>query len=88
MSRTNINALLKMVCQYLSGEIGRTDFVLDFPYEIEKRFRKAVAEDEDYAEMIYDCLIVDGTDKESGLSDDEFRELIQKQYDKVIDGIF
>lgn len=28
---------------------------LDFPYELEKRFDKMRSEDQDYAELIYDC---------------------------------
>lgn len=36
MRRTNINAVLKMVQQYLDGEMSMIDFVLDFPYEMEK----------------------------------------------------
>lgn len=38
MRRTNINALLNMVRQYLDGEMGLIDFVLDFPYEMQKRY--------------------------------------------------
>ena len=36
MRRTNINAVLRMVRQYLDGEMSMIDFVLDFPYEMEK----------------------------------------------------
>ncbi len=61
--RTNINALLKMVRQYLNGEIRYIDFVMDFPYEMEKRYQKAVKEDAEYADMMYYYLIECGTDR-------------------------
>ena len=50
MRRTNINAVLKMVRQYLDGEMSMIDFVLDFPYEMEKRYLKMQNEDEEYAD--------------------------------------
>ncbi len=36
MSNPNINAVLKMTKDYLDGKIGRIDYELDFPYEVEK----------------------------------------------------
>ncbi|MCB8818804.1 hypothetical protein [Desulfosporosinus shakirovi] len=41
----------------LDGEIDSIDFSQDFPYEIEKRYRKMVREDRDYAEPIFDYLV-------------------------------
>ncbi len=38
MRRTNINAVLRMVREYLNGDMNEIDFYLDFPYEIEKRY--------------------------------------------------
>ena len=38
MPQTNINAILKMVKAYLEGKVTMTNFVLDFPYEMEKRY--------------------------------------------------
>ena len=86
--RTNVGALLRMVRQYLNGETQRSDFVLDFPYEMEKRYRKAAEEDEEYTEMMYYYLIECGTDRGEGLSDEEFRQLMRKQYDEVMDGVY
>jgi len=88
MRRTNINALLKMVRRYLDGEISFIDFVLDFPYEMEKRYQKAVKEDPEYADMMYYYLIECGTDKAQGMSDDAFRRLMQEQYDEVMAGVY
>lgn len=88
MRRTNINALLKMVRQYLGGEISFIDFVQDFPYEMEKRYQKAVKEDAEYADMMYYYLIECGTDKAEGMSDDAFKQLMQEQYDEVMSGVY
>ncbi len=84
MKRTNINVALKMVKAYLDGQMERIDFELDFPYEVEKRYRKMCHEDAEYADMMYYYLIECGTDRADGLSDADFRELIQKQYLEIL----
>ena len=35
MRRTNINAVLRMVREYLNGDMNEIDFYLDWPYEKE-----------------------------------------------------
>lgn len=40
------------------------------------------------ADMMYYYLIECGTDMEDGMSGEEFRKLIQKQYDEVMDGVY
>lgn len=37
MRRTNINAVMRMVKRYLSGEMDAISFKLDFPYEPKSR---------------------------------------------------
>ena len=59
MRRTNINAVLRMVREYLNGDMNEIDFYLDFPYEIEKRYQKMCREDPDYTDMIYYYLVTD-----------------------------
>ena len=88
MRRTNINAVLSMVREYLDGEMDASSFRLDFPYEIEQRYRKMGREDPDYADMIYFYLVEQGTDLADGMSDAAFRKLIQNQYDNVMDGVY
>ena len=88
MRRTNINAVLNMVREYLEGEMDFVSFRLDFPYEIERRYQKMVREDPDYADMIYFYLVEQGTDLADKLSDTDFKKLIQKQYDNVMDGVY
>ena len=88
MPQTNINAVLKMVKAYLDGKVTMTDFVLDFPYEMEKRYGKMQKEDSEYAEMIYDELLTDGVDQADRLSEAAFRELMQAQYEDVMQGVW
>ncbi|KJS47383.1 hypothetical protein [Desulfosporosinus sp. BICA1-9] len=60
-------------------------YYLDFPYEVEKRYRKMVREDREYADLIYECLVEEGTDKFDDLSDAQFKRLIKKQYKYIQD---
>ncbi|KJS47503.1 MAG: hypothetical protein VR66_19330 [Peptococcaceae bacterium BRH_c23] len=85
MAMTNINFVMDMTKSFLDGEIDIIDFYLDFPYEIEKRYRKMVREDKDYAELIYDYLVEEGTNKYDDLSDAQFKKLIRKQYKYIKD---
>jgi len=86
MRRTNINAVMRMVKRYLSGEMDAISFKLDFPYEVTRRYQSMNREDPEYTEMIYYYLVENGTDRFDELSSDDFRELIQEQYDNVMDG--
>lgn len=88
MRRTNINAVLKMVRDYLGGKMDSVSFRLDFPYEIEQRYRRMVREDPDYADMIYGYLVEQGVDLADDMSDEELREHMQAQYDNVMDGLY
>ena len=82
---TNINYIMDMAKSFLDGEIDIIDFYLDFPYEIEKRYRKMVREDREYAELIFDYLVEEGTNKYDKLSDAQFKRLIRKQYKYIKD---
>ena len=88
MRRTNINAVLNMVQEFLDGEMESISFQLDFPYEIEQRYRKMVREDSDFADMIYFYLVEQGVDLAGEMSDTDFKKLIQRQYDNVLDGVY
>ena len=88
MRRTNINAVLRMVREYLNGDMNEIDFYLDFPYEIEKRYQKMCREDPDYTDMIYYYLVENGTDLHRSMTSEEFHDHIQKQYDNVMDGVY
>lgn len=90
----NINHLLKMTKDFLDGKIDTIPYVLDFPYELELRYPKMLKESREYAELIYDELIEEGTNvyQYKSLSDDAFRELIMARYkfvkSVVEDGLF
>ena len=88
MRRTNINAVLRMVKKFLSGEISATTFYLDFPYEVTKRYDGMQREDPDYADMIMFYLVECGTDRYEELPAEEYRKLIQQQYDNVMEGVY
>ena len=88
MRRTNINAVLRMVKQFLAGKMDATSFWLDFPNEAARRYEDMCREDSEYAEMILYYLVECGTDRFHELSDDDFRELIQAQYDNVMEGVY
>ena len=79
---------MRMVKRYLSGEMDATSFWLDFPHEVTQRYEGMSREDPEYAEMIYYYLVECGTDRFDELSDDDFRKLIQEQYDNVMDGVY
>ncbi|MDD4402996.1 MAG: hypothetical protein PHI24_14405 [Desulfitobacteriaceae bacterium] len=85
MRQTNINAVLKIIHMYLDGKISRIDLVLDFPDELEKRYEKMRLEDWEYAELIYDRLLVDGIYCGGDLSDEDFQDLMNGQYKNVLD---
>lgn len=60
-------------------------YFLDFPYELERRYRKMVREDREYANLILECLVEEGTDQFNELSDAQFKNLINKQYKYITD---
>ena len=82
---TNINYIMDMTKSFLDGEIDCISYWLDFPYEIEKRYRKMVREDREYAELIFDYLVEEGTNKYDDLNDAQFKKLIRKQYKYIKD---
>jgi hypothetical protein len=79
----NIDYMMELVNEYLSGKTPRYIFELDFQTEILARYKKMVREDRDYAEYFYDLLSEDGVDAGDGLSDTEFKQLLRRQYNKV-----
>jgi uncharacterized protein YllA (UPF0747 family) len=79
----NINYMMAMVKEYLSGKIPRYIFELDFQTEILARYKKMVKEHREFAELFYDLLSEDGVDMGDELSDAEFERLIRQQYNEV-----
>lgn len=75
-SQLNIDFMMNIAREYLSGEMDVIDYTLDFPYELEKRYKKMHREDDDYCELIYECLYEEGVKLFNELSDEEFKKLI------------
>ena len=65
-----------------------TAFWLDFPHEVTQRYDSICREAPEYAEMIMYYLVECGTDHYHELSEDDFRELIQAQYGKVMEDVY
>lgn len=78
MAMTKINYVMDMTKSFLDGEIDCISYSLDFPYEIEKRYRKMVRKDRECAELIFDYLVEEGTNKYDDLTDAQFKKLIRK----------
>ena len=83
MSQPNIDFMMNMTKEYLSGKMDDTAYYLDFPYELEQRYKKMHREDDDYRELIYECLYEEGVALYQELSDTEFKKLIRKQYNYI-----
>ena len=62
---------------------GLNAYTLDFPYELEQRYKKMHREDYNYCEFMYECLYEEGIAIYNELSDTEFKKLIWKHYDYI-----
>lgn len=83
MSLPNIDFMMNMTKEFLSGKIDAISYTLDFPHELEQRYKKMHREDDDYCELIYECLYEEGIDLYNELSDADFKKLIRKQYNYI-----
>jgi hypothetical protein len=83
MKQPNIDYMMNMTKEYLDGKIDIIAYTLDFPYELEKRYKKMHREDADYCKLIYECLYEEGVIMNDKLSDTEFKKLIRKQYNYI-----
>ncbi|MBT9153318.1 MAG: hypothetical protein DDT35_01550 [Firmicutes bacterium] len=78
----NIKYLMGMTKKFLDGKLDGTTYTLDFPYELELRYREMLKENREYAELIYEQLIERGTNiqHDENLSDNAFRAIIMTRY--------
>lgn len=83
MKQPNIDYMMNMTKEYLSGKMDVIDYTLDFPYELDQRYQKMHREDDDYCDLIYECLYEEGVAMYDELSDVEFKKLIRKQYNYI-----
>ncbi len=86
MQKKNIEFLLEMTKSYLDGDMDLISYGLDFPYEVEKRYKDLVKEDKALAEIIYDYLVEDGAYLYDVLTEYKFNKKIAEHY-KYINGI-
>ncbi len=54
MKQPNIDYMMNMTKEYLSGKMDVIDYTQDFPYELDQRYRKMHREDDDYCDLIFD----------------------------------
>ena len=83
MKKPNVEFLMAMTKAYLDGELDSVFYSLDFPYEVEKRYKKLLKEDRTLAEIIYDCLVEEGVNLYHELSEKEFKDKISKEYEFI-----
>jgi hypothetical protein len=83
LSLPNIDFMMNMTKEFLSGKIDGISYSLDFPYELDKRYKKMHREDDDYCELIYECLYEECIAIFNKLSDAEFKKLVRKQYNYI-----
>jgi hypothetical protein len=83
VKQPNIDYMMNMTKKYLSGKMDVIDYTLDFPYELDQRYQEMYREDDDYCDLIYECLYEEGVAIYDELSDEEFKELIRKQYNYI-----
>ena len=85
MRYPNIVFLLQMTKDYLDGKIDITSYRLDYPYELETRYKNMLSENLLMAELSYDCLVEDVVFLYDELSDEDFEDQIRRQYEFVDD---
>jgi hypothetical protein len=76
---------MAMTKAYLDGELDSVSYSLDFPYEVETRYKMLLKEDRALAEIIYDCLVEEGINLYQELSEKEFKDKITKEYEFIND---
>jgi uncharacterized protein with von Willebrand factor type A (vWA) domain len=76
---------MAMTKAYLDGELDSVSYSLDFPYEVETRYKMLLKEDRALAEIIYDCLVEEGINLYQELSEKEFKDKITKEYEFIRD---
>lgn len=76
---------MEMTKSYLNGKIDSMTYSLDFPHEVEIRYKSLLKEDRELAEIIYDCLVEDGVYLYDDLTEEKFKEKITKAYEYIQD---
>ena len=72
--------MMNFVQSYLDGERSRMDFDLDFSHYLMKHYAKMERANPNLAECFNFYLAVEGFDHTEGVSNDQHKKLIQKQF--------
>ena len=84
--------MMTFVQSYLDGERSRMDFDLDFSHYLIKHYKKMERANRHLAECFNFYLAEEGFDQSEGLSNDQHKKLIQKQFNEfkavLRDGFF
>ena len=78
---------MAMTKAYLDGELDSVSYSLDFPYEVETRYKKLLKEDRALAEILYDCLVEEGVNLYQDITEEEFKDKIKNEYEFIKDVI-
>ena len=81
-TNTAIEFMMNFVQSYLDGERSRMDFDLDFSHYLMKHYAKMERANPNLAECFNFYLAVEGFDHTEGLSNDQHKKLIQKQFNE------
>ena len=77
---TSTEFMMNFVQAYLDGERSRMDFDLDFSHYLMKHYAKMERANRNLAECFNFYLAVEGFDHTEGVSNDQHKKLIQKQF--------
>lgn len=80
----NIDFMLNMAKEYIDGTGNQFDFEYDYGYHFEKRYKAMLRENRELTDLIYDCLIVEGSDHAQDEDRKQLKKRIKKQYNYVI----
>ena len=80
----NIDFMLNAAKEYIDGAGYDLFFELDYGYELEKRYTAMEKEDAVLADLIYDCLVRNGSDYATSESGVILRARVKHQYDYVM----
>ncbi len=79
----NIDFMLNMAKEYIDGTGNPFDFEYDYGYHFEKRYRAMLKEDGELTDLIYDCLVAQGSDHALDEEREQLKKRIRKQYNYV-----
>ncbi|MDX9889167.1 MAG: hypothetical protein RBS51_07915 [Anaerovoracaceae bacterium] len=74
-----------MTKAYIDGELDSVSYSLDFPYEVETRYKMLLKEDRALAQIIYDCLVEEGVNLYQDITEEEFKDKIKNEYEFIMD---